>query len=664
MKTPFLPTTIATLAVVLVAFVAASPFVVPIVHALTLGADVSDALLGGYDVALSTIDDYPAHLAAAFVPPYLATTMLCLLALAILVVVFSVAGRVRLAWERRTEIGTPLEDSKVYSGLGLIPHVRTWSGKGKPKRGGICLGTIAGRQAVFKAVHACVIAKSGGGKTRACAIPTIYLNAQRGSNFVITDRKGELYAFMKPYLESQGYEVYCLDFKDGARGDSVDFLDVIKAPFEDGDIGTAQKRAETLGALLSPATDGENAIFSQVAAQIISAIAFNICADPTIPDVMRNMGSVADTAISLTSSDPEDLKDWIRSYGDDSLGVRLCPSFLGAEGKELSAFVVNMHEALSVFNTEGMRYLTQADGSLKISDIPGSNGKPKAVFLRTVDQEQTGNRLVALFLKMLWDETERQGTGGRELYAILDEYATVSRAADWGAASVVEVSRGYGWHLLFIVQNMDGLGSEYIANTILGNCSTVAFYGSKDDKTTKWMENHFGKRAVLLKNTGASTREEALLSENQGYTEQSVNNFSSSQLGRHDALLEGVLVSQDEPGDRRHSGLFQIKFKELSRTRIGKQLDTIGSIPFEKQVKATVESELDARAASHQGSVKTWTPKLQARTPKPAEQPKRKLNINVRQDTEKQAPTCTKKIKIFIPGKQEKPSRNADRFSL
>lgn len=653
MKGNRLVSTAAAFAFLVVVIVAASPLVVPIIYTIMNGGLDSLSIIA---VGQSAFDGYPSSIPTMFQEPYLETTLLYLLAFLVLGAVAALAGRIRDIWERRTEYNAPIENSKVYTGLGVLPHVRTWKGDATPKRAGIALGSLMGRQIVWPGVHSCIVSASGGGKSRCMVIPTAAMLMQEEShpNMLFTDPSLELYAYLKPLAEGQGYEVSCIDLKEPSRSDSVDFLGTIKACLEQGSIGDAQKAAESLGAMLSPLTDGDNAIFGNVAQQIISAIAFGICFDPVIPDAMRSMASVADTARVLTSHDPEELKHWIRGYGDDSPISALCPSLLSAEGKELAAFIVNAHDALSPFATDDMKRLTQPEGALSMSDIPRKDGKPKAVFVRTLNPGEKDNRLVALLLQQLWSETERQGQSRgqvRPLYALLDEYASLAQAADWGVESCVQKARKYGFHLSFIVQNLDGLapGNEATMNTILGNCSTIALYSTTDQRTAEYFEKLFGQKAVLTKNTGSAAREETLLSESQGYSEQNVPNYTIGQIFERDPLHDGVLVFQRDTGDKWHSGRFEVRIKDVSKTPIRKQLGTIGSRQFEARVIDESQAELDARKRDL-APVKTWRPERS----EPEEAPKLNIKINQKRKL---------KINITPPG-QEAPERIEDRFGL
>lgn len=650
MKTPWLPATLALLAVTFAAAALLAPFVVPLAYALTLGGDTTSALT----LVLSAAEDYPACLASVFSEPYLATTALFLLASSLIAMIASMAGRARLAWERRPDRTVPLENSKVHAGAALAARLATstWDPRRPPNRTGLALGNILGRQVVWPYVHSVIISESGGGKSRTAVMPSaaLLMESEERPTLLFTDPSLELHAYLSPLAERRGYETVVVDFQRPGSSDRFDFLMTIKERLREGDVGEAQKAAESLGAMLSPSDGGDNAIFERVAQQIISAVAFAVCWDESIPDDARSMATVAATVRELTADGNEGLQEWIRGYGPDSPVAALCPSLLASEGKELAAFVVNAHESLSSFGTEGMRHVTRpGDGALGAPCVPRGDGRPKAIFVKTLNPGEKDNRLVALMLRQIWSEVERQGEDRariRPMHLFLDEYSSISKL-DWGVRGCVQKARKYGMHVCFIVQDVDGLapGDEATVSTILGNCSTIALFGTSDRRTAEHFEALFGRKAVLSKTTGSASSEEELLSVSQGYSEQSVPNFTVGQLLERDASRDGVLVFNKSRGGGRLTGRFVVPVKDVSRTKVGRLLGTVGSREFEADVLHRAYEELSDRKRNV-APAETWTP---------------------RRGPEAQKAGSKNRIKLKLdpgPSSESPGSLNADRFSL
>lgn len=65
--------------------------------------------------------------------------------------------------------------------------------------------------------HTAIEAITGNKKSICVYLPTIYFLGRAGENIFASDPKGELYSRSADYLKTQGYRVYCLDFRSCQR---------------------------------------------------------------------------------------------------------------------------------------------------------------------------------------------------------------------------------------------------------------------------------------------------------------------------------------------------------------------------------------------------------------------------------------------------------------
>ena len=103
------------------------------------------------------------------------------------------------------------------------------SGQTNQKAGGIVLGkrTVNGKEQIYYVnddTHTLCIGATRSGKTRNIVLQTIGTLGLSGESLIISDPKGELYSYTYPFLEKEGYEVICIDFKNPLKSQRYNFL--------------------------------------------------------------------------------------------------------------------------------------------------------------------------------------------------------------------------------------------------------------------------------------------------------------------------------------------------------------------------------------------------------------------------------------------------------
>lgn len=121
----------------------------------------------------------------------------------------------------------------------------------------ICIGCINGKSVFAEAIHAMAIAPSGSSKTRGSLFQTLDYNTWNGSrNVLVMDPSLEVYAQSHTALEKRGYRIRVLDPE--IVTDSFNPLASLVSLCKEGEHAQAQERAREIGAILFPATGGEN----------------------------------------------------------------------------------------------------------------------------------------------------------------------------------------------------------------------------------------------------------------------------------------------------------------------------------------------------------------------------------------------------------------------
>lgn len=129
-------------------------------------------------------------------------------------------------------------------------------------------------------VNTCVIGTSRSGKGETFVVPTIDIlsRAKEKSNIIANDPKGELFAASKKTLEERGYRVLVLNIDDPMQSMSFNPLQLVIDAWRDGDYSEANKRANTLTAMLFSSGMGtDNEFFYSSAKAAVNAIILTIC---------------------------------------------------------------------------------------------------------------------------------------------------------------------------------------------------------------------------------------------------------------------------------------------------------------------------------------------------------------------------------------------------
>lgn len=116
------------------------------------------------------------------------------------------------------------------------------------KEGGIVIGmTKEGNKEkihyIKDDVHTLVVGATRSGKSRCLVVPSICTIGLARESMLISDPKGELFQYTSKYLESLGYEVICLDYKNLNKSTKYNLLQPVIDAVNSGDMEKAEMYA-------------------------------------------------------------------------------------------------------------------------------------------------------------------------------------------------------------------------------------------------------------------------------------------------------------------------------------------------------------------------------------------------------------------------------------
>lgn len=384
-----------------------------------------------------------------------------------------------------------------------------------PEAGGLVLGwSRDGKQIYFSPedTHSVIIGSTRCGKTRHVVLPSIGFTALAGESMILVDPKSELYLYTRPFLESLGYEVITIDFKEPCRSSRYNFLQPALDAVYLGDLPLAVSRAGDIARLLVP--DRENTT-----------------TDPLWPNGERAILTVAILAACLEFQDPrwqnmDNARRFIETMcapigqGQEIPLVRYLERLpetsplraaMGiariAPEKMRGSFYSSALTTLNLFADPNIHAMTASTDF----DHLATGDRKRAIFVILPDEKSTYYPLASLFVFQQYQLLVQRadGNGGRlprRVEFFCDEFGNFVRIPDMDKAITVGGGRGIRFHLF--VQDDSQIYEKYgekLGKTMLSNCDTLVYLQTKNTDTVAEICKKLGKYTVKSPSQSAST---------------------------------------------------------------------------------------------------------------------------------------------------------------
>jgi type IV secretion system protein VirD4 len=190
------------------------------------------------------------------------------------------------------------------------------------------------------------------------------------------------------------------------------------------------------------------------------------------------------------------INELLKALPSHSVAVGNLHGILNLSAPETFSCVVSTLESkLAVFQ---MQQNIAAMLSRSDFDMGGIGFEKTAVFIITNDEKTTLNSLVSLFVKQLYQVLidKAQRVGGAlpvRVNYLLDEFAQLPTIEDM--PSMMSAARSRNIRFTLYVQSLGSLSAKYgkDANTILGNCTNIAFLAGKEWELLQYISRLCGK---------------------------------------------------------------------------------------------------------------------------------------------------------------------------
>ena len=372
-----------------------------------------------------------------------------------------------------------------------------------------------------------VIGGSGSGKTCFFVKPNLM---QMHSSYVVTDPKGTVLIEGGKLLAKGGYRIKILDtinFRKSMHYNPFTYLrsekDILKLvnTIIVNTKGEGEKSSEDLW------VKAEKLYYTA----LIGYIYYEA------PEEEKNFTTLLDMInASEAREDDEDFKnpvdlmfDRLEEKDPEHFAVNQYRKYKLAAGKTAKSILISCGARLAPFDIKELRELMETD-ELELDTL---GDRKSALFVIISDTDDTFNFIVAMMYTQLFNllcDKADYVYGGRlpvHVRCLLDEVANIGQIPK--LEKLIATIRSREISACLILQAQSQLKAIYKdnADTIVGNCDTTLFLGSKEKTTLKEMSELLGKETIDLYN----------MSENRG--REKTYGLNYQKLGKE-------LMSQDE----------------------------------------------------------------------------------------------------------------------
>ena len=387
-------------------------------------------------------------------------------------------------------------------------------------------------------VHTLVVGATRSGKSRCLVIPSICTIGLSGESMIISDPKGELFQYTNEYLESLGYDVICLDYKNPSKSSRYNLLQPVIDAVNNGNMEKAEMYAWDITNILvgdnvSNEKIWENGEKSVICVAILSVVINNLEDYKKSNSKYQNLSNVywfiAEMNKKIEDKYPIDL--FIEKLPQNHPARALLSISEVAPSRTRGSFFTSALTTLRLFTSKSIYNITNTS-DCKLEDI---GRKKQAIFFILPDEKTTYYQVASLVVSQLYEMLVRQADerGGRlenRVNFILDEFGNFVKISDF--TNKLTVAGGRGMRFNLFLQSFEQLDMKYgkeESHIIKSNCQNWVYLQADDEETLQSICNKLGKY---------TTSAYQLSSNHQRYT----NPSSSHSL----SLVSRELLTTDE----------------------------------------------------------------------------------------------------------------------
>lgn len=361
--------------------------------------------------------------------------------------------------------------------------------------------------------HSLIIGTSRSGKTRTFILPTIYSLAYSGESMVINDPKGELYRKTSKFLESKGYDVILLDFRNPSRGNRWNPMKLIVDWLKEGNESLASEAAWDMAhTVVHQQKRSGDPIWANGEESVIAALSLAIAQDADYEE-QKHLNSAYTTLIELGKPIQTEegeyvaLNEFFNELPAGNIAKQAFGSAALAPDRQRGSFYSGAATDLRLFGDPGIANLT----STQDHDLADVGRKPTAVFMIVPDEKTTRHVLASLYVDQCYQAlvtlaSQHNDRLPNRVNFLLDEFGNMPPINGMDNKITVAAGRGIRFHL--VVQALGQLKEKYGDKTdiIKGNTHTWIYLLSTDIQTSEEISKKTGTYSVETQNYSSNAQ--------------------------------------------------------------------------------------------------------------------------------------------------------------
>lgn len=365
-----------------------------------------------------------------------------------------------------------------------------------------------------------VVGTSGAGKTRSIVKPNL-LQADGSCSYVVSDPKGNLAREMRPYLESKGYKVLCMDFihpEKSLRYDPLKYCrntrDVQKLAhilvYEMNKTG-----GKGIGHSIDPFWDLSTImLYSSIIAYLKEKELYEFKDSSFLSLVdtikMANRDKKGTTYARNRSNLDRIMaqhRNYMKDMGEKSYAYKQYCGYNTAPDRTQATINICGLAKLSAIDTNETRKMLSGNDI----DFASIGEEPTAVFVQISDSDRSLDALANIFYSQLVNELCMQADKSENsclkvpVVLILDDFATNARVENFD--NIISNIRSKGISAMIMIQSEAQLKVGYgeSSQTIIDNCNTYVYMGGSDPHQAREIALRANKSPNTILNMPIST---------------------------------------------------------------------------------------------------------------------------------------------------------------
>ncbi len=438
-----------------------------------------------------------------------------------------------------------------------------------PEGGNLVVGELGSSVRLVDAVHAALLAGSGGGKSRRVIIETLCVNVCSGNSVMVNDVKGELRAFTEAWVRSRGtHDVVAVRFDAPAGSMRFDPLARAGEALASGGAGAATRELRELARCVVPQALSGQPFFSDGARNVFVGLCLFVLSNPVVPDECRNLRTVQALLAPTDGSSPvERVASLAASLGPGDPALPFLAGVSG-DGGGGQGIISTLQNYLVEFADEDVSLMLH-DNEV---DLAAAGRRPTVVYVSSSSATGNRDRLVQAFWSQALSalRVEAAVHGGRlpvRTMLLLDEFAAIGKI-DRLLRDLGEI-RSAGLSVVCAFQSLNQLESragytKAEAETVLDLLGDKVILSVENVETARKLSDSMGTYGAT---TRSQSRSRGANTSSAGSSESVMRRplISPDELMRWTAKGTGALVM-------RGSGTLALPSRDVTETFLGREL--------------------------------------------------------------------------------------------